>query len=56
MSSKYDDDYDEPSPKRYKKCSDRMCGAEDCPNCHPENFQGGIYYEDLPDKLEDYES
>lgn len=20
-----------------------MCGADDCPNCHPENFRGGIY-------------
>jgi hypothetical protein len=19
------------------RCSDRMCGADDCPNCHPEN-------------------
>ncbi len=20
------------------RCADRMCGADDCPNCHPENF------------------
>jgi hypothetical protein len=20
---------------RLKRCSDRMCGAEDCPTCHP---------------------
>ena len=21
---------------RVVQCSDRMCGADDCPNCHPE--------------------
>lgn len=27
------------------RCHDRMCGAEDCPNCHPENFApGGCYH------------
>ena len=41
------DDYDDPPPKRYIRCSDRMCGAEDCPTCHPENFRGGVYFEDL---------
>ena len=30
---------------RYPQCSDRMCGADDCPNCHPENFRGGEYIE-----------
>jgi len=24
-------------------CRDRMCGADDCPNCHPENFMGVTY-------------
>lgn len=24
-------------------CSDRMCGAEDCPVCRPENFVNGVY-------------
>jgi hypothetical protein len=22
------------------RCADRMCGADDCPNCHPENAYG----------------
>lgn len=37
---------DEPSlfRKRQISCSDRMCGAVDCPNCHPE----GIESEDEP--------
>lgn len=27
-------------PKHYHpRCHDRMCGATDCPNCHPENFE-----------------
>ncbi len=34
-------------PKSYGKCPDRMCGADDCPNCHPENFRGGAYIEDI---------
>ncbi len=25
------------------KCSDRMCGADDCPNCHPENVRPKNY-------------
>lgn len=24
-------------PRRSHGCSDRMCGADDCPNCHPDN-------------------
>ena len=28
----------EPRRKRRYRCSDRMCGAEDCENCHPEAF------------------
>ena len=35
------------SRKRYVQCTDRMCGADDCPNCRPENFQGEVYFEDL---------
>ena len=30
----------------YYRCSDRMCGALDCPACHPENFRSGVFYED----------
>lgn len=41
------DEYDEPRRKRYIRCSDRMCGADDCQNCHPENFQGGVYVGDI---------
>lgn len=26
-------------------CPDRMCGADDCPRCHPENFKDGVYRE-----------
>lgn len=31
-----------------------MCGADDCYQCHPENFAGGVYrtpewFEDHPD-------
>lgn len=36
-----------PRRKRYNSCCDRMCGAEDCPNCHPENFVKGVYVEDM---------
>jgi hypothetical protein len=47
----YKDEYDEyersPRRKRYIQCSDRMCGAEDCPNCRPGNFRGGVYVGDL---------
>ena len=32
----------------YYRCSDRMCGARDCPTCNPGNFVGGVYFEDLP--------
>jgi hypothetical protein len=46
----YKDEYDEyerpPRRKRYIQCSDRMCGAEDCSNCRPENFRGGVYVDD----------
>jgi hypothetical protein len=24
-----------------------MCGADDCPNCRPENFLGGVYFRDI---------
>jgi hypothetical protein len=27
---------DEPFLRRRYSCSDRMCGAGDCPRCHPE--------------------
>jgi hypothetical protein len=29
------DEFRERKPK-YIRCSDSMCGAEDCPTCHPE--------------------
>ena len=34
------------------RCSDRMCGADDCPNCRPENFQDGKYINCEPEELE----
>lgn len=43
----YDDD--EPRKPRYMRCRDRMCGADDCPNCHPENFRGGVFIDNQPD-------
>ena len=41
----------EPDPKPTKPpaswaCSDGFCGATDCPRCHPENFEGGVYVGD----------
>jgi hypothetical protein len=39
-----EDEIAEFTPRRphYIRCSDRMCGADDCPNCHPENFNDGV--------------
>jgi hypothetical protein len=34
-------------PLQHTQCSDRMCGADDCPNCRPENFLGGVYFRDI---------
>jgi hypothetical protein len=36
----------------YHKCLDRMCGAEDCPRCRPENFIGGIFVDDIEEDEE----
>lgn len=38
--------------KRHQSCSDRMCGAEDCPKCHPENFCEGVYFDDWEENIE----
>ncbi len=43
------DEFEPPRRKRYIQCSDRMCGADDCPNCRPENFRGGVYVGDFGD-------
>jgi len=46
-------DYERRSrPKRYYKCSDRMCGAEDCPRCHPGNFVNGVFVDDIEEEEE----
>ena len=37
--------------RKYYSCPDRMCGANDCPNCMPGNFRGGVLIEDQPDSL-----
>jgi hypothetical protein len=37
---------DPPRARRYTRCIDRMCGATDCPACHPSHFTGGIYIGD----------
>ncbi|MFZ4536878.1 hypothetical protein [Propionivibrio sp.] len=36
----------------YHKCNDRMCGAEDCPRCHPGNFVDGIFIDDIEEDEE----
>lgn len=36
---------DEETPRRrprYIQCADGSCGADDCPNCRPGNFQDGV--------------
>lgn len=42
-----DPDERPPRRKHYIQCADRMCGADDCPRCRPENFVAGVYFEDL---------
>ena len=34
---------------KHISCGDRMCGADDCPNCRPGNFRGGEYIGDIED-------
>lgn len=36
--------------KKYR-CADRMCGADDCSNCHPGNFKNGRYIMDDPEPV-----
>ena len=38
---------------RYHKCLDRMCGAEDCPRCHPGNFIDGVFVDDIEEDEDD---
>ena len=38
--------------RRYIQCPDRMCGADDCPRCRPENFRGGVYLGDIAEEGE----
>lgn len=40
---RYDDAREKPRRRRHYGCSDRMCGADDCERCHPENFRDGEY-------------
>lgn len=47
-----EDERDEPKRKRYISCSDRMCGADDCPVCRPWNFIRGVYAGDIREKYE----
>jgi hypothetical protein len=50
------EDYDEDcfsSRPRYLSCPDRMCGAWDCPRCHPENFRNGVYIEESEEGVQD---
>ena len=41
---------------RYHKCHDRMCGAEDCPRCHPGNFVDGVFVDDIEEDEDDEET
>jgi len=41
-----DDDYRE-QVRSYVRCHDGLCGADDCPNCHPGHFQVGVWNEDI---------
>ncbi len=34
-------------------CPDRMCGADDCYMCHPENFRGGTFIDDMLEDVEE---
>lgn len=47
VTKHYADEYEEPRRKRYIRCSDRMCGADDCETCFPLNFLGGVYIGDI---------
>jgi hypothetical protein len=47
---------DPPRARRYTRCIDRMCGATDCPACHPSHFTGGIYIGDAHDDRAPYDS
>jgi len=52
-----DDGDDEYVPRRLKphaySCVDRMCGVDDCKNCHPENFRRGIFTGDTENEDEE---
>jgi hypothetical protein len=45
-----DDDYYFNYPEKYKRCKDRLCGADDCPTCRPGNFTDGVWNEDIDEK------
>lgn len=39
MKHRDEDDDDRPEQKkRYRRCKDRTCGADDCPTCHPATY------------------
>ena len=52
MSRDYQDEYDEPRRTIYRKCPDGMCGADDCPRCHPERFTCGVWDGEDKDETE----
>jgi len=49
------EEYDEEKPKRRRliRCSDRMCGATDCPTCFPGNFWPGRHGDEGEEKDEE---
>jgi hypothetical protein len=45
------DDCDGPRLRRpHYICTGDLCGADDCPRCHPENFRDGRYVGDLEEE------
>lgn len=38
LEAESDDLHNQPSGYSPYRCTDRMCGALDCSNCHPEGF------------------
>lgn len=41
---------DEFPRRRYIRCSDGFCGADDCPTCRPWNFIDGVFIEDTKEE------
>lgn len=40
------------NPSSHYRCINRLCGADDCSNCHPENYVEGCYIFDETEQLQ----